>query len=56
MLGFLQVLKPIKLHDLLEEGKNGCNVFWTSAKIHFTEKQYLELKDPFLWLVDFVIF
>ena len=43
MLGFSQVLKPIKLHDLLEEGKNGCNLFLTGAKIYFSEKKILGL-------------
>ena len=38
MLGFSQVLKPIKWQDLLEEGKNGRNAFRTGAKIHFSEK------------------
>ena len=39
MLGFSQVLKPIKWQDLLEEGKNGRNAFPTGAKIHFSEKK-----------------
>ena len=38
MLGFSQVLKPIKWQDLLEEGKNGRSAFRTGAKIHFSEK------------------
>ena len=43
MLDSLQVFKPIKWQDLLEEGKNGCNSFETGAKIHFSEKSILEL-------------
>ena len=43
MLGFLQVLKPIKWQDLLEEGKNGRNEFQTGAKIHFSTKNILGL-------------
>ena len=43
MLGFLQVLKPKKWQDLLEEGKNGHDVFLTGAKIHFSEKDILRL-------------
>ena len=43
MLGFPQVLEPIKWQDLLEEGKNGRNMFRTGAKIHFSEKNILEL-------------
>ena len=43
MLGFLQVLKPIKWQDLLEEGKYGRNVFRTGAKIHFSGKNILGL-------------
>ena len=43
MLGFLQVLKPIKWQDLLEEGQNGRNAFRTGAKIHFSEKNILGL-------------
>ena len=38
LLGFLQVLKPIKWQDLLEGGKNAWNAFRTGAKIHFSEK------------------
>ena len=38
MLGFSQVLKPIKWQDLSEEGKAGRNAFPTGAKIHFREK------------------
>jgi len=34
-------LKPLKWQDLLEEGKNGCNVFETGAKIHCSEKIFL---------------
>ena len=34
MLGFSQVLKPIKWQDLLQEG--------TGAKIHFSEKKYFK--------------
>ena len=44
MLGFSQVLKPIKWQDLLEEGKNGCNALWTGAKTHFGHKNILGLK------------
>ena len=33
-----EVLKPIKWQDLLEERKNGHNVFQTGAKIHFSKK------------------
>ena len=44
MLGFLQVLKPIKWQDLLEEGKSGCNVFRTGAKIHFSKKENLGVR------------
>ena len=43
MLGFSQVLKPIKWQDLLEEGKNGPNAFRTGARIHFSEKNILGL-------------
>ena len=43
MLGFLQLLKPIKWQDLLEKGKNVRNEFWTGAKIHFSEKNVLRL-------------
>ena len=43
MHGFLQVLKPIKLQDLLEEGKTGRNAFQTGAKIHFSKKNMLGL-------------
>ena len=46
MLGFSQVLKPIKWQDLLEEGKNGRNAFPTGAKIHFSEKNILGLGAP----------
>ena len=38
MLGFLQVLKPMKWQDLLEEEKNGRNVFRIGTRIHFSEK------------------
>ena len=41
MLGFSQVLKPIKWQDLIEEGKNGRNASWTGAKIHFSERNIL---------------
>ena len=41
ILGFWQVLKPVKWQDLLEEGKNSHNAFWTGAKIHFSKKKYL---------------
>ena len=40
MLGFSQVLKPIKWQDLIQEGKNGHNGFQTGAKIHFSKKKY----------------
>ena len=43
MLGFLQVLKPLKWQDLLEEGNNGFNVFRTGVKIHFNEKNIFGL-------------
>ena len=43
ILGFSQVLRPIKWLDLLEEGKNGRNAFQTGPKIHFSEKNILEL-------------
>ena len=43
MLGFSQVLKPIKWQDLLEERKNGRNAFRTGAKIYFSEKYILGL-------------
>ena len=39
MLGFLQVLEPIKWQDLLEEGENGLGTFRTGAKIHFSKKK-----------------
>ena len=42
-LGFSQVLEPVKWQDLLEGGKNGCNAFQTSGKIHFSEKNILGL-------------
>ena len=42
MLGFLQVLKPIKRQDLLEKGKNGRNAFQTGANIHFSKNMKLE--------------
>ena len=44
MLGFSQVLKPIKWQDLLEKGKNARNAFRTGAKIHFSEKNILGLE------------
>ena len=44
MLGFAQVLKPIKWQDLLEEEKSGRNAFGTGAKIHFSEKNILGLE------------
>ena len=44
MLGFLQVLKPIKWQDLLEEGKSGCNAFQTGAKIYFSRKKYFGVR------------
>ena len=37
MLGFLEVLNPIKWQDSLEEGKQ-------NAKIHFSEKKYFGVK------------
>ena len=40
MLGFSQVLRPIKCQDFVEERKNGL---WTGAKIHFREKNILGL-------------
>jgi len=40
MLGFWQVFRLMKWQDLLEEGKNGCSMFQTGAKIHFSEKKY----------------
>ena len=43
MLGFSQVLKPIKWQDLLEEGRNGRNAFRTDAKIHFIKKRVFGL-------------
>ena len=43
MLGFSQVLRPLKWQDSLEEGKNGRNAFQTGAKIHFSEKNILGL-------------
>ena len=43
MLGFSQVLKPIKWQDLSEDGKNGCIAFRTGAKIHWSEKNILRL-------------
>ena len=36
--------------------KNGCNVFQTGAKKNNFGVRVLYFKDPFLWLVDFVIF
>ena len=44
ILGFLQVLKPIKWQDLLKEGKNDCSEFRTGAKIHFSWKNILGLE------------
>ena len=44
MLGFSQVLKPIKWQDFLEEGENGRNAFQTGAKIHLSEKNILGLR------------
>ena len=38
MLGFSQVLKPIKWLDLLQERKYGCSAFRKGAKINFSEK------------------
>ena len=43
MLGFSQLLKPIKWQDLLEEGKNSRNAFRTGAKIDFSDKNILAL-------------
>ena len=43
MLGFSQVLKPIKRQDLLENGKYGRKAFRTGAKIHFSEKIFWSL-------------
>ena len=43
MLGILQVLKPIKWQDLLEDVKDGRNTFRTGAKIHFSNKNILGL-------------
>ena len=43
MLGFTQVLRPIKSQGLLEKRKNDRNVFWTGVKIHFSEKNILGL-------------
>ena len=43
ILGFSQILNPVKWHDLLQEGKNGRNAFRTGAKIHFSEKNILGL-------------
>ena len=45
MLGFSQVLKPIKWQHLLDEGKNGPSAFRTEAKIHSSEKNILGLED-----------
>ena len=42
MLGFSQVLKPIKRQDLLEKAKKG-HAFQTGAKVHFSEKSILGL-------------
>ena len=44
MLGFSQVLKPIKWQDLSEEGKNSRNAFRTGAKIQFSEKKYFGVR------------
>ena len=44
MIGFAQVLKPIKWQDLLEEEKGGRNAFRTGAKIHFSEKKYFGVR------------
>ena len=44
MLGFSQVLKPIKRQDLLEKGENGFNAFRTGTKIHFSEKKYFGVR------------
>ena len=44
MLGFWQVLKPIKRQDLLEKGKKGHNAFRTGAKIHFSENKYFGVR------------
>ena len=38
MLGFSQVLKPIKWQDLLEDGKNSRNSFRGGENIHFSAK------------------
>ena len=43
MIGFSQVLKPMKRQDLLEKGKNDRNAFQTGAKIHVNEKNILGL-------------
>ena len=43
VIGFSQVLKPIKWLDLLQEGKYGCNAFRKGAKINFSEKNILGL-------------
>ena len=43
ILGFSQALRPIKWQDLLEEGKNGCNAFWTDANIRLSAKNILGL-------------
>jgi len=48
MLGFSQVLKPIKWQDLLEKGKTGRNAFRIGAKIHFSEKKYFGVRGT-LW-------
>lgn len=52
MLGFSQVWKPVKRQDLLEEGKDGCNVFRTGAKIHVSEKKYFEVSRGTLNLLE----
>ena len=56
MLGFSQVLKPIKWQDLLEEGKNGRrgNAFRTGAKIYFSGKAYFGIRGTLIyhcWLI-----
>ena len=51
MLGFSQVLKPIKWQDLLEEGKNGRhgNAFQTGAKIYFSGKAYFGIRGTLIY-------
>ena len=45
MLGFSQVLKPIKWQDLLEEGKNGRDAFPTGqCKDSFYRKKYFRVR------------